>query len=350
MIRNILLLTLFLSFSYADSNSTSQTELTYIDETHKTVSDKVITWSDALDTRISGWFGDDDSNATTKTQRKQAIRPPKKRVKSVDSFFQNKKYLDEAEETYMTLRLDSEFSSLESDDFRVKLGGQIALSKSKKRFKFFVDNVDTDNIRDITAEDASSSPEVGFHYFTPEKYGVESKYSLGLRGIDPFVRARYFMTFETDTWYIEPSQMFKYSVDDKFEEETNIYFDRHFDDLSLFRFVIHRGTQEKRKGMDYDFTFQYYWSPIADMGLRVSQSFIGNTKYPYIVDPTIEPSQTKTYGGIYDYISSFSLRQNIWRKWFFYEVRPGVSFHKDHDYEANYTLRVFFDFHFGDFH
>jgi len=28
---------------------------------------------------------------------------------------------------------------------------------------------------------------------------------------------------------------------------------------------------------------------------------------------------------------------------------PGVSFHKDHDYEANYTLRVFLDFHFGEF-
>jgi len=349
ILRIIIFFTALLSLSFSDSNNTSQTESSYIDDAHKTVSDKVITWSDAIDTKISGWFGEADSNATTKTQRKEDIRPPKKRVKSVDSFFQNKRYFDEAEETYLTLRLDSEFNSLESDDFKAKLSGQIALGKSKQRFKFFVDNATTDNVQDVLEDDASSSPELGFHYFVPEKYGIESKYSLGLRGIDPFVRARYFMPLKTDDWYIEPSQMFKYSVDDKFEEETTIYFDRHFDDLSLFRFVMHRATQEKKKGMDYDFTFQYYWSPMADMGLRINQSFIGNTKYPYIVDPAIEPPQTKTYGGIYDYITSFSFRQNIWRKWFFYEVRPGVNFHKDHDYEANYSIRLFFDLHFGNY-
>ena len=348
MIKNILFLTLLLSFSHGELNITTPLETGYIDETHKTVSNKIIEWSDDLDTMLSDWVGDDNSSTTTKAERKQSIRPPKKRVKSVDSFFQNKKYLDESEETFVTLRLDSEFSSRESDDFRVKFGGQIALNKSKKRFKFFIDNATSDNVGNIIdQDDKSSSPELGFNYFAPEKYGIESKYSLGLRGIDPFVRARYYMTFEIDSWYIDPSQSFKYSVGDKFEEETNIYFDRHFDDLSLFRFIMFRKTEEKKKGMDYAFTFQYYWSPIENIGLRVSQSFIGNTKYPYVADPNIEPPQIKTYGGIYDYVSSFSLRQNIWRKWFFYEVRPGVSFHKDHDYEPNYTLRVFVDFHFG---
>ncbi len=347
VIRNILLLTLSFSFSHAELNTTAPSETGYIDETHKTVSNKIIEWSEDIDTKISGWFGDAENNATTEAERKQSVRPPNKRVKSVDSFFQNKRYFDDAEETYLTVRLDSEFSSLESEDFSAKLSGQIALSKSKKRFKFFLNDATSDNVRNIREEDTSRSPELGFHYFSPEKYGLESKYSLGLRGIHPFVRARYYMTFDTDAWHIEPSQIFRYSSNNKFEEETNIYFDRHFDDLSLFRFFMHRKTEETKKGMDYDFTLQYYWSPIENIGLRVSQSFIGNTKYPYIVDATIEPPQTKTYGGIYDYISSVSLRHNIWRKWFFYEVRPGVNFHKDHDYDPNYTLRVFLDFHFG---
>jgi hypothetical protein len=347
IIRNIFLLTLTFSFSQAELNTTTPFEFDYIDETHKTISNKIIEWSSSIDTTLSSWGGNDDNNLTTETERKQSVRPPNKRVKSVDSFFQNKKYLDETEETFVTLRLDSEFKSRESDDFRVKLGGQVALSKSKKRFKFFIDNATSDNVGNIMEEDASSSPELGFHYFAPDKYGIESKYSLGMRGIDPFVRARYYMTFETGAWYIDPSQTFKYSAGDKFEEETNIYFDRHFDDLSLFRFVMHRKTEEEKKGMDYAFTFQYYWSPIENIGLRVSQSFIGNTKYPYIIDSTIEPIQTENYSGIYDYVSSFSLRHNIWRKWFFYEVRPGVNFHKIHDYEPNYTLRVFLDFHFG---
>ena len=350
MIKNILLLTLTFSLSHAELNTTVSSETGYIDETHKNISNTFLEWSDILDTKLSTWGTDNnESNVTTKAERKQAVRPPNKRVKSVDSFFQNKKYLDEAEESYMTLRLDSEFNSLESDDFKAKLGAQVALSKSKRRFKFFVDNATSDNVENILEDDASSTPELGFNYFAPGKYGIESKYSLGMRGINPFARARYYMTFETDNWYIEPSQIFRYSSNNKFEEETSIYFDRHFEDLSLFRLFMHRKTGEEKKGMDYDFTFQYYWSPIENIGMRLSQSFIGNTKYPYVVDPNIEPPQTKTFGGIYDYTSSFSFRQNIWRKWFFYEVRPGVSFHKDHDYEANYTFRLLLDFHFGSF-
>jgi len=349
IVKSIFLLTLLLSLSHAELNTTVPFETDYIDETHKTVSNKIIEWSDDIDTMLSGWVGDDDANVTTKAEKKQAKRPSNKRVRSVDSFFQNKKYFDETEETFVTLRLDSEFHSKESIDFKVKLGGQVALSKSKKRFKFFIDNATSDNINNILEDDTSNSPELGFHYFAREKYGVDSKYSLGIRGIDPFVRARYYMTFKTDAWHIEPTQIFKYSVDDKFEEETSIYFDRHFDDFSLFRLLMHRKTQEQQKGMDYDFAFQYYWSPMENIGIRVSQSFVGNTEYLYVIDPTIESPQTKNYGGIYDYVSSISLRHNIWRKWFFYEVRPGVNFHKVYDYEPNYTLRVLFDFHFGKF-
>jgi len=350
LFRSVIFFTLFFSFSFSfsDNNSTSKTDLTYIDATHKTVSEKILVWTENLDTTLSGWLGDTEHNVTT--VEKEYLEPANKRVKSVDSFFQNKKYFDETEETFVSLRIDNDFSTKESYNFKAKLGGQVALSKSKKRFKFFIDNVASDNVDNILEEDESNTPEFGLHYFTPQKYGIVSKYSVGLRGIHPFVRARYYMIFKEGEWYIEPSQIFKYSSNNKFEEESTIYFDRHFDDLSLFRFLMHRKTQESKKGMEYDFTLQYYWSPVKNIGLRVSQSFIGSTEYRYVVNPNIEPPQTKTYEGIYDYTSSLSLRHNIWRKWFFYEVRPGVSFHKEYAFEPNYTLRVFFDFHFGRFH
>lgn len=338
-----------LLFSQLHASSTFQAESTYIDETHKTVSGKVLEWSDDFDTMLSGWLENEDSNVTTEDERKQSVQFSNKRVKSVDSFFQNRKYFDKTEETFMTLRLDSEFQSRESNDFRVKFGGQIALSKSKKSVKFFIDNATPNNIVETIEDYKDDSLELGFHYFSPEKYGIESRYSLGLRGIDPFIRARYYMKLKRGLWYIEPSQTFKYSVEDKFEEETNIYFDRHFDNLSLFRISLHRKTQDDIAGMDYDLTLQYYWTPFENIGLRFSQSFFGNTKYPYAIDSNIESPQIETYSGIYNYASTFSLRHNIWRKWFFYEVRPGVSFHKEHDYEPNYTFRLFLDFHFGKF-
>jgi len=172
LLRIAILFTALFSFTFSDNNA-SQSERSYIDDTHKTVSDKILLWTDDLDTMLSGWLGDNESNRTTTSERKASVRPPNKRVKSVDSFFQNKKYLDETDETFVTLRMDSEFNSLESDDFKVKLGGQISLSKSKNRFKFFIDNATSDNVDNILEEDASNTPELGFHYFAPETYGIE---------------------------------------------------------------------------------------------------------------------------------------------------------------------------------
>ena len=225
------------------------------------------------------------------------------------------------------------------------------MTKSTQSLKLFLGNTGLSKEREITSEEDEDlrAQEIGVNYFAPETYGIDSRYSVGFRGVDPFVRARFYTTFDTESWHIEPSQLFRYSSDKKFEEETKIYFDKKFEDLSLVRILLYRKTQETIEGMDYAFLFQYYWSPWENVGLRVSQAFLGNTEYPYIADENIVPPQIKTFGGIADYLTSFSVRQNIWRKWFFYEVRPGVNFHRDHDYEPNYTLRVFFDFQFGAF-
>jgi len=210
-----------------------------------------------------------------------------------------------------------------------------------------------DNAKNILKDDLEEDrlvPDIGVHYFAAETYGVESRYSLGFGGIHPFISARYNIPIKTNEWQINPVQLFKYSTKDEFEEETNIYFDKQLEELSLFRIQLHRKTQSKIDGMDYGLLLQYYWNPKKDTGLRLSQSFLGNTKYQYIVDGSVEPAHTETYSGVNNYVTSFSWRENIWRKWFYYEVRPGVNFEKQYDYEPNYTIRLFLDFYFGQHH
>jgi hypothetical protein len=70
----------------------------------------------------------------------------------------------------------------------------------------------------------------------------------------------------------------------------------------------------------------------------------------YITEKGIPHPKLIKSDGIHDYVTSFSWRANIWRKWFYYEVRPSVSFHKQYDYEPNYQVRLFFDFYFGKIH
>ena len=412
VLRVIVISSLVLSFNYADSNSTVQGESSYIDKLHKSISETVIEWSDMIDTTLSNWLDDNETNTTdletnitdveenitlheenitdtednttrvdinttaVKTNRtivptqtrsvkmhttvapnntmadetKKPINTVEEKVHSVDQFFQNEKYLNETENTYIRVRVENYFQSKESNDFGMSLRAQIPFSKSKKRFKIFVDDLTLDNADEILKEPSvnNDTPDIGIHYFA-SRHKILSRYSIGLSGIDPFVQARFNMPINIDEWLIDPVQLFKYSTDDKFEEETNIYFDRKVGEKSLFRLQLHRSTQEEINGMNYALSAQYYRSTKKNTGFGFVQSFFGNTEYEYTTEKGVPNPKIKKYGGIHDYVTSFTWRANIWRKWFYYEVRPSVSFHKQYDYEPNYTLRVFFDFYFGKF-
>jgi len=351
IVKSIVVLSLLLSLCNADTNVTTQKESSYIDETHTTISRKVLDWSRTIDTTLSSWLGNAETNTTT-VGSNVSDNASVNQVKSIDSFFQNDKYLDETDNTFVRVRLDSYFQSKESSDFNLRVSAQLPFNKCKQNFKIFIEDITLDNAKNILKDDLEEDrlvSDIGVHYFAPERYGIESRYSLGFSGIAPFVRARYNMSIKTDEWQIDPVQLFKYSTKDEFEEETNIYFDKQFKELSLFRIQLHRKTQAEINGMDYGLALQYYWSPKKDTGLRLSQSFWGNTEYKYIVDKNAKFPKTKSYSGINNYVTSFSWRENIWRKWFYYEVRPGVNFHKQYDYEPNYTIRLFVDFYFGQY-
>jgi len=439
--KSIVILSLSLSLCNAESNQTVLNESSYVDEMHKFLSDKVLEWSELIDTTVSNWMEDNETNATdlepnttdiegnitilepnttdiegnitilernitdidgnnitilernitdaednttiidtTAVKTNRTIVPTRTRsvkthtpivqnntvvdetnkpantleekVHSVDQFFQNEKYLNETENTYIRVRGESFLQSKESNDFDLTIRAQMPFSKTKKRFRIFVDDLTADNV-DNTLQDASNddqgSPDIGVHYYAPIRK-IKSRYSIGLSGIDPFVKARYNMPIRANEWLIDTVQVFEYSTDDKFEEETNIYFDRSWSSKSLFRIQLHRSTHQETDGMDYALSAQYFRATKKDAGYGFAQSFYGNTKYEYIVDNSAGVPETETFGGINTYITSFSWRENIWRKWFYYEIRPSVAFERQYDYEPNYRVRIFLDFYFGKHH
>jgi hypothetical protein len=320
-----------------------------VDDTHATISKKIVDWSDKIDTTLSGWLGYHESDTTVQKDGNHSVKIERKPL-TVDAFFQNLKYFDETESAFIRVRSDSLFDSKNSNDLKLRFSTQIPLSKSKKNFKIFVDELDLDNVNDIlkdVEENSQVVSDIGLRYIVPRTYGIRSRYSIGLSGTSPYVKARYNLPANVGEWEIDPIQSFKYSTDDEFEEETNIYFDRSFDDLSLFRVILHRKTETKEDGMDYLIAAQYYWSPKEKTGMKFAQTVYGNTEFEYTVDNTVEPAETRKYGGIHNYVTAVSWRQNIWRDWFYYEITPSVYFHKQHDFEANYAVRVFLDFYFG---
>ena len=410
ILRYIVILSFLVSLSKANDNSTIQNESDYIDQTHKTLSETILKWSDIIDTMVSDWIKEYETNTTTDNNetnitaaenneanittidnndtnittadnnetntstfqtnlplRRTAAKtntPKNKtttvttapentledRVNSADAFFQNEKYLDETENTYIRIRAESYLQSKDSSDYDLNIRAQMPFKKSRKNLKIFVDNITVDNANDILQDkkDDDNSPDIGLHYFKPFKM-VQSRYSIGLSGINPFVKARFNMPIKTDQWLIDMVQLFQYSTDNKFEEETNIYFDKEVGKKSLLRIQLYRSTLDEVDGMNYALSLIYYKSLKTHTGFGFGQSFYGNTEYEYTTEKGDPHPKTKKYGGIHDYVTSVSWRTNVWRKWFFVEVRPSVSFHKQYDYDPNYRVSLFFDFYFGRF-
>ena len=329
---------------HADINATVEEDYD-VDTFHADVSEQVIVWSKVADTTISSWLGYEDNTTVCKVPNKV-----KHESKEIDAFFQNDKYFNETANTFIRLRTDSHFQSKVSSDFNLKLSAQLGFNKCQEQFKFFAENMTLNRDKQADTQTDNDNPDIGIRYFAVERYGIEPSYSLGLNGIHPFVSARYSMSFNANTWEIDPIQTFKYSSNDAFREETNIYFDKALDKESLFRLNLHRATGDDFDGMNYGLTLQYYLNSKQDIGFRFSQSFFGNTKYKTTLEKSVDGPQIKEYSGINNYVSSLSFRAKVWRPWFYYELRPSVNFHRDYDYEPNYSVRLFFDFYFGNYH
>ncbi|BCS96350.1 hypothetical protein DSLASN_19820 [Desulfoluna limicola] len=323
----------------------------YLDRLHEGSSAQVEKWSTIIDDKLvdmADYLAPSERRVEEDEERLSEEEVTRDNKQSVDSYFLKNKYLDEITGSYLRIRPEVLFSSREEIDLSLNISAQLKLSRSRKRFKLFINDLTDDNAKNIgSGDEESSRPEVGINYFAPERYGLTSKYSLGVRGIDPYVRARYTTEFQAGFWLIEPVQIVQYSVGDIYKEETQLYFDTQLSNLSLLRIYLGRGTEYDTPGMRYDASLSIFWAPMDNLGLSLTQYCNGSTKFEYTEDEQADPVVTEQMNGIYNFGTSMSVRQNFYRDWLFYEVHPGVNFHKKHEYKPNYTLLVFLDIYFG---
>ena len=336
--------------SYLFSSDSNTTEENFIDTSHKYVSEKFDEISNMADDmadktiNYTKGIGSDDNKTEPKTKQDDS---KKLNPESVDALFQNEKYIGETKRSYLRLSSDYVYNSLDSNDFNVRLNASLALSKSKRNFKLYLSGFNQDNVDDVIKREGydDGKPEIGVSYVTQLKNSIETKYSLGIRSLYPYVRGRFSYKKETSSWVIEPIQTIEYSIKDEFREKTNLYFDTEIIDRVKFRLEFSRGTESQKSGMEYDSIVSLFWTPQSRTGIQLSQGFYGHTKYEYTDEEDSE--KTETYSGINNYVTTLTFRQNIYRKWLFYEVSPGVNFSKVHDFDPNYRLYLRLDAFFG---
>ncbi|WP_457596968.1 hypothetical protein, partial [Hydrogenimonas sp.] len=191
-----------------------------------------------------------------------------------------------------------------------------------------------------------TEPKFGLNYFAPRAFGIYSKYSLGLSGLHPYVRGRYGRVFDAGSWIVEPVETLQYSEKYDFSENTDLYIDTEPREGELFRIRLYRGTRAHRDGMVYGAGVSYAWRFSRHTGVRLVQSFAGDTDYTYT--PPGENSSRK-FSGIHGYTTALGYRRNIWRRWLFVELIPSVSFRRSEDYRPDYAVTFLADLFFGNY-
>ncbi len=270
--------------------------------------------------------------------------PPRREI--VDEFFLTRKLLEERDKSYVRVSYMYGLNSLERESNDVTIRAKLGLGRSKKRLKLFIEDLKEDSAKDIGKSGEEGSASIGVEVASKKRLGIRPRYSIGFRGIDPFVRARY--SYETDfgRWHFEPVQTFLYSLKDEFSEITEFYLDTQVSRTTLLRFVIDRGTKSHINGMHYDGFIQYFWTPRKQKALSFNLGFNGSTRYQ---NTTVysEPPVIVEENRVFNYLFVMRWRENFWKEWLFYEIAPGVNYHEVHDYRPNYNIFFRIDMFFG---
>lgn len=254
---------------------------------------------------------------------------------TMDVLFQNEKFRNETKDSFLLFSNDYTLNSLEKSEFNTAIRGKIALNESNERTKlFFMGKNKSQHLNH-----GDEKPEIGISYLSHIRDDLDIQYSLGLRSFNPHIGTRLSYTHKTTNWIITPEQYVEYSIKDEFKERTTLYLDKARPNNALFRLRLERSTESKNRGMSYNGTIYYFLTPKENTGIYFMQGFYGNTSY--------KNSENRYFRSINNYLTAISFRQNIFKKWFFYEISPAINFAEANDFEANYSLYLRFDIFFG---
>ncbi len=263
-----------------------------------------------------------------------------------DDFFKDETHLDMNNQSYVKVSGGYEYDHRGESSFVHTLSARIKLPKTQEKLHIFIGE-ETQAAHPLSHPRQPSLNEgIGIKYYFPSLYGrLFSNASIGFSGIDnPYVKTRIEYPVIFDNWLFKLSQNFKYSLENHFDEWTNIYFDRKLSDQEVLRLLLQRSTNSEMRGMDYLSQISYMRTRKYDVGYTYYISFSGRTKdlSDLQYDNRLTPQE-----GVYEYATGAIWRQKLISDYLFYQVEPIVSFHEQYGYKPNYLLKITLDLYFG---
>lgn len=341
----------------------NDTFLTDMDSFQNYWSHKVLLFSSNLDHKLSGTS---EENLSVAEDNKSIslpsdnIQPPTsnndiKKIRNeetynaslrLDEFFKDETHLDTTNRSYIKLRSGFEYDRRGSSSLFYNVLARIKLPKTQEKLQLYIGEDTQENTKLSTTQNGANNEGVGLKYFIPSLYDrLFSSASIGISRIDnPYAKARIEYPLFIGNRLFKPTQNFKLSLDNRFEEWTNLYIDRKISDQEVLRLLLQRSTQSGVIGMNYLSQLSYMNTLNYGIGFNHYLALSGRTKD---LTGTLYANGTTPQAGVYEYSVGTIWRQKIFRDYLFYQLQPMISFHEQYGYMPNYIFRISMEFYFG---
>ncbi len=309
-------------------------------------SHKVLIFSSNVDQMLSYGLEDEQNLSTTSDNRftkpefvHEKDQETYQTFLGFDDFFKDETHLDMNNQSYVKVSGGYEYDHRGESPFVHTLSARIKLPKTQEKLHIFIgeETQDAHSFRQPSLNEG-----IGIKYYFPSLYGrLFSNASIGFSGIDnPYVKTRMEYPVIFENWLFKLSQNFKYSLENHFDEWTNIYFDRKLSDIEVLQLLLRRSTNSEVRGMDYLTQISYMRTRKYDVGYTYYISCSGRTK-------GLNDNRLTLQEGVYEYTTGAIWRQKLIGDYLFYQVEPIVSFHEQYDYKPNYLFKFTLDLYFG---
>ena len=251
----------------------------------------------------------------------------------LDSFFDDERIVDEENKTKVRLKLSAFTEEGENVDVSAKANISLVLPHTEKRLRLIVagdpdedydfDNTITEDIGEDFERTDERNTSLGLQYTLKETLQGQLKAGIGLRFHSgspvPILSTRYRQDFDVGTWLGRFTETLRWYTDKGLESKTRMDFERPVSEKFYFRTTARWIWYEDEDGYFYDVSCNLYQTLSRKKVLR----------YQWINSFRTEPNHY-----LDEIILRIRYRQQIWRKWFFYEIAPQLSFPRQNDYDV----------------
>ncbi len=261
-------------------------------------------------------------------------------VVQIDDFFGSREQLDEANKSWARIRIDTVKPGGSDVKLRAGVKLKVVLPRSQQRFRLLFstedDDVSASNSdaaqREQLAGQDNNDVSLALRFMRIARDSVQVNYDLGARFRDD--KAQLFGRINAS--YNQPwkwgfnnnitNNLIYYSASG-FENRLRFDLQRNFFDKKsvFFRNSLALNWRKGLKGTGFGETMGFY----ADLGKRKAIALEAIAGY----STSLNNGETDRYKGAEVRIR---FRHSIWRKWFYYEIWPSVSWSASNDYKQAY--------------